>query len=474
MLMSDGRLILSDATPQYAFQTYNPQAGVNLIGAFASYGAIYKKQIWVYTVVRKRALSVKRLPLKVYDRDSAGRVENRDAPLARLLRNPNPNMSGTELWEWTSSTKDIFGEAMWVKVRMNGVPKYLVPLHPTNVHIRRSPDGELEYLYAPGVLSNAAALLVFPQSDVVHFRSYNPDTSVRGMSPLEPLRASLANEDAARRASLAFWANGGRPSGYLSHPGNLSDDALKRLREQWNDMHAGVDNFGKFAILEEGMKPEVLSLSAEDAQYIESRKLNREEVIAAYDMPPPSVHVLDHATFSNIVEQERSLYRDSMAPVCGGFEAVLEDQLVPDFAADGSQYPEFLMDEVLRGDFETRTMAEASAINNAINTPNEIRARNNLPPLDGGDVLYVNSALIPLGSAAVPPTSSDVVSRSVLGRASRAQTLDDIDIKALCDAAGAWHAAVADLFDKALADGASVQDFRTQLRDLLSTKELTP
>lgn len=472
MLMSDGRLILSDATPQFAFQTYQPTAGVSLIGAFSNYGEIYRKQQWVYTVIRKRALAVRRLPLKIYSREDDARSEQRDSPLATLLRKPNPNMSGAELWEWTSSTSDIFGEALWVKIRKpNGVPYALVPMHPTNVNIRRTPDGDLEYLYAPGVLNDAAALLVFPKEDVVHFRCYNPHTSVRGMSPLEPLRQTLVNEDAARRASTAVWSNGGRPSGYLSHPGTLSDPALERLRQQWNDMHAGVDNFGKFAILEEGMEPKVLSLSAEESQYIETRKLNREEVCGAYDMPPPVVHILDRATFSNIVEQMRSLYRDTMAPILGGFEAVMEDQLVPDFDVSGDLYPEFLMDEVLRGDFEQRVSSYAAAINGGWLSPNEVRAMENLPAEVGGEHPYINSALIPLNAAAIAPAEpSEVISRSLMGRLGTVAALPDIDLKTICASLTEQQATdVKALYDRC----GSVSEFRQGLRDLF-TKELNP
>jgi HK97 family phage portal protein len=102
------------------------------------------------------------------------------------------------------------------------------------------------------------------------------------------------------------------------------------------------------------MTPQKLSLSAEEAQYIETRKLNREEVCAVYDVPPPVVHILDRATFSNITEQMRSMYRDTMAPRLGLYESVLDTQLRPDFDPRGDLYAEFLMDEVLRGSFEQR------------------------------------------------------------------------------------------------------------------------
>jgi hypothetical protein len=143
------------------------------------------------------------------------------------------------------------------------------------------------------------------------------------------------------------------------------------------------------------MRPEVLSLSAEEAQYIEARRLNREEVIAAYDIPPPAVHDLTRATFSNITAQLRSIYRDTMAPVCAFLESELETQLRPDFGE--GMYAEFLLDGVLRGDFEDRADAYQKAINSGWQTPAEVRKLENLPFIEGSDRLFINSTMIPVG-----------------------------------------------------------------------------
>jgi HK97 family phage portal protein len=351
MIVSGGELVLSESTPTFGRSAFYPTSGIGLTNLFASYGAIYKAQLWVNVVVRKRANATRRLPLKVYSReDDEGRLEQRDSPYARLLQFPNPRMSASLLWEWTSSTYDIYGEAIWLKVRgRDRKPAQLWPVHPSNIATEivkgdraaefGVPEGSLLYLYFSGVIASSDPAFVIPESDVVHFKTYNPDSLVRGLSPIEPLRQTLVNEDAARRASSAFWSNGARPSGYLSHPGNLSRHRAEAAQGAVGGHSRGVDNFGKWAILEEGMKPEVLSLTAEESQYIESRKLNREEVCAEYDIPPPVVHILDRATFSNITEQMRSMYRDTMAPHLGGFESTMDFQLRPEFATDGRCMP---------------------------------------------------------------------------------------------------------------------------------------
>jgi HK97 family phage portal protein len=483
-IQSGGAMVLSEAHANLATSApYLAPEGLGLSGRFASFGRLYSKQLWVYTLVRKRALATRRLPLKVYRRTSEGRQEDRTSPYAELLRRPNRHHPASFLWEWTSSTLDIYGEAMWLKLRgRDGRPVELWPVHPTNVRIERVdgdqaqrwsvPKGSLLYVYGPGVISGSDPQYVIPARDVVHFKTYNPESTVRGLSPLEPLRATLINEDAARRASSAFWGNGARPSGYLSHPQRLSDGALQRLKAQWNDIHGGVDNYGKWAILEEGMEPKVLSLSAEEAQYIESRRLNREEVCAAYDVPPPVVHILDRATFSNITEQMRSMYRDTMAPHIGGLEATLDFQLRPDFVDDDSAYAEFLMDEVLRGTLEERAAAIQSAINSGQLTPNEGRALDNRPAMPGGDRLFINSTMVPIEQAdrsVAPPATTQARSLDTLwGRLGCVSSLDDIDPDTLTAGLNGHTELVRAAFAQAVADGVTVAEFRSRLRSELS------
>jgi HK97 family phage portal protein len=390
----------ADATPQFANSLYYPNNGMALTGnQYAAYGQIYKSSIWVAALVNKVAYAEARLPLKVYRRTDSGRTEQRDSPYSKLLRNPNRKHDPFFFWLWTRSTFEIYGEALWVKVRpAPGLPPTeLWPVHPSNVSTRREADGSLTYLYYAGAA--AAPVMAWPEWDVVHFKSYNPESQVRGMSRLEPLRSTILNENAAQRASQAWWSNGARPSMTLTHPGTLSPDALIRLKAQWDSNHSGVDNWAKTAILEEGMTPHVIPLSANEMQWIDARKLNREEACGIFDVPPPVVHILDRATFSNITEQMRSMYRDTMAPRLGMDESVLDTQLRPDFDPTGDLYAEFLLDEVLRGDFDARVKNYETAIRSGWLMPGEARTLENLP--DAGPdshKLYLNAATVPMGT----------------------------------------------------------------------------
>jgi len=400
---------LGDTTPQWGQQSYYSTPGLGLTDHYATYAALYRGQNWIATLVNKLAYNTARLPIPVYQRNADGSRVVSNGPYAQLLATPNPEHDPFFLWLWTASTFFVYGEAMWRKQRdANGVVRRIWPLHPTIVSAVRQVDGELTYfITSSGQLSSTE--LPIPASEIVHFRTYNPDNTVRGMSPLEPLRSTLQNEDAARRAQASFWRNGARPSMFLSTAGSLSDGAQRRLKAEAATLYGGVDNFGKVAVFEEGMQPHSLSLSAEEAQYVQTRNLNRDECCAALDVPPPAVHILDRATYSNIVEQMRSIYRDTMAPKLILFEAALDAQLRPDFAGP-EQFAKFDMDDVMRGTPEQRAIANAQLVGTGQRTPAELRASDDLPFVEGSDRLLVNAALVPLGvmDALAPATGTDV------------------------------------------------------------------
>lgn len=440
MFLSNGMVVtgqvdtLGDRTPIFADASYYGMAAMPLLNVYAAYAAIYREQLWVGTVIRKLAMATARMPFDVKIRlnDTDSRPEN--GPLTELLARPNPRMSGFKLWEWTSSTRDIYGEAFWLKLRdARGVVRELHPMHPTNVIVRRTPLGGIEYIYSSGT-RNVSMLPPIPEQDVVAFTTYNPENLMRGLSILESLRMTLLNEDAARRATASMWSKGARPGVILSTEGKLSDAAVQRLKKQFDAAHAGADNAGSTVVFEEGLKPTIVQLSSEEMQYIESRKLNREEVCSAYDVPPPVVHILDHATFSNITENLRSQYRDTMAPRFVNFESVIDHQLVPDFYSNRSVFTRFNMEEVLRGDFETKATASVAMRNAGLLTGNQGLAMFGYPRSEDPEMdrYYANAALVPLGAGSqqqvatdgtpIPtpmPHHADKRFRDVLGKAGR-------------------------------------------------------
>lgn len=390
---------LGEIVPQIANGYFYASDGLGLLNRFATYGALYRAQPAVSSLIDKVSNAAARLTLKVWDpTPSTGRTQDTTSPFARLLANPCTLMSTLNFYRWTFATYEVYGEAFWYKQRdTRGQLVNLIPMHPSRTAIRRDKLGNIEYVFTLGVASSG--ILVAPADDVVAFLRYNPETLMRGLSRMEPLRSTLQNEDAARRANASWWTKGARPSVILTHPNELSQPAMDRIKASYDARHAGADNMGGSTVLQEGMTATVVQLNAEEMQYIESRKLNREEACMVYDVPPPVIHILDHATFSNITEQMRSMYRDTMSPRLEDVESVIDYAIRPEFYDEGERVAAFDMDDVLRGDFETRADKAVTLRQSGIATGNQARELIGLPLSDDPemDKIYANAALVPLG-----------------------------------------------------------------------------
>ncbi|TFB96534.1 MULTISPECIES: phage portal protein [unclassified Cryobacterium] len=413
MIVSNGSVLgfapqaLGETTPTLSNGYFYADTGMFLANKFATYAALYSAQPVVTTLVDKIASSQARLKLKVWDEAPAtGKVEDTESDYAKLIASPCDQMSTFNFYRWTTSTYEVFGEAFWYKQRagkdMAGRPTgkvvNLLPMHPSRVAVHRDAAGQVEYIFTLGVAS--AGILHAPSNDVVAFLRYNPESLMRGLSRLEPLRSTLVNEDASRRATTSFWNKGARPGMIITHPGELSQNAKDRLKASSDARHGGADNVGSTMILDEGMTAAPVQLTNDEMQYIDSRKMNMQEGCMVYDVPPPVVHILDHATFSNITEQMRSMYRDTMTPRLEDFESVVDFALRPEFFPIGQRVARYDMTDVLRGDFETRADKAVTLRNSGIFTGNQALELVGHPMSDDPemDKLYANAALVQLGT----------------------------------------------------------------------------
>jgi HK97 family phage portal protein len=230
-----------------------------------------------------------------------------------------------------------------------------------------------------------------PAENMVIFNGYEPDDDRVGTSPLETLRLVLAEEVEAAQYRAQLWARGARAAMVITRPHDApdwEDGERNRFLRDWRAQYVGDGpNAGGTPLLEDGMTVAAVGVTPKEAQYVESRKLTREEVSALYHIPAPFIGILDHATFSNIAEQHIQLYVDVMGPWCDEMSQEVNAQVVPDFYPDGLTYCEFNIQEKLAGDFER----QATVIQSATGAPwllrSEARARFNLPFIEGTDVL---------------------------------------------------------------------------------------
>lgn len=371
------------------------------------YAALYRMQPNVRTCVDFLARNIAQLGLHVFRRvDETDRVRLRDHPLAVVLGQPLPaefKVTYYHLIESLMGDLGVYFNAFWLKVKVPNAPVGLLRIPPDLVTVKGKlfPTGyEINFNGSPKQIAS---------SEIVHFRGYNPEDPVNGLSPLETLRRVLAEEHSAGDYREHYWQNAARQAGIIERPAaapEWGETARARFKNEFETLYAGGDNSGKTAILEEGMTWKPGTFNAQESEYLAGRKLTREECARAYHIPLPMVGILDNATFSNIQEQHRNLYQDSLGPWLAMIEQDIMLQLLPEFGDPAGVYCEFNIAEKMQGSFKEQTESMQSAVGRPWMTADEARGRMNLPSMGGDAAQLVTPLNVLVGGQASPRDSA--------------------------------------------------------------------
>lgn len=415
-----------------------PTMAVQLSDALhADYATIWRNQAQVRTVVNFLARNIAQVGIHFFRRLSdVDRERLTGHDVSRLFARPNHAMTTYRLIQALVSDVAVYDVAYWVKVRSEGNLLGLVPVPPTRVRPVGdnwlSPDA-FEIRPARSVISNRSKVITLPADQVVHFRGYDPEGGWSGNSPMNALRSLLIEEFEANRQRQAMWRNGARQSSTITRPVDApawSREARERFVSSFRASYTGTGaDVGGVPILEDGMSLHSVGMDAQQAQYVESRKLTREEVCSAYFIPPPMIGILDHATFANIREQHRMLYQDTLGPWFEMISQEIELQVLPDFPDSADVYAEFNIAAKMAGSFEEQALAASTATGRPWMTANETRARFNLPQHDDGDGLVVPLNVLVGGQASprdsAPPKSVEAQRLDRPSHAVDPPTVDD-------------------------------------------------
>lgn len=422
IVMSAGQL--ESLTPVW-WPTYT-HGSMRMYGGYnRTYRALYREQPNVRVCVDFLARNIAQLGLHVFRRVSdTDRMRLRDHGLTRVLGRPLPaefKVTRYRLIEAVVSDLGIYFNAYWLKIRAEGAPLGLLRIPPELVTVK----GRLVITGYEVNLSGQTE--TFDPAAVVHFRGYNAENPVAGLSPLETLRRILAEEHAAGDYREHYWQNAARMGGIIERPAGApdwSDQARQRFKAEFEALYSGGDSSGKTAVLEEGMTWKAGTFNPQESEYLGGRKLTREECARAYHIPLPMVGILEHATFSNIKEQHKQLYQDSLGPWLAMIEGDIELQLLPEFGDTADVYCEFNIQEKLQGSFEDQIQALQSSVGRPWMTPDEARARFNMPSL-GGDAGRLATPLnVIIGGQASP---RDTAPTGQAGRLDMKAALQGID-----------------------------------------------
>jgi HK97 family phage portal protein len=360
----------------------------------------------VYSCVRILSEAVASLPLHVYKYNSDGGKEKAvKHPLYFLLHDePNPEMTSFVFRETLMTHLLLWGNA-YAQIIRNGKGEIiaLYPLMPNRMTVDRDEKGQLYYQYntskddAPTMKGSMVNL---KPSDVLHIPGLGFDGLV-GYSPIAMAKNAIGMAIACEEYGAKFFANGATPGGILEHPGTVKDP--QRVRESWTSAFGGSSNANKVAVLEEGMKYTPISISPEQAQFLETRKFQINEIARIFRVPPHMVGDLEKSSFSNIEQQSLEFVKYTLDLWVARWEQAIVRSL---FSTDEkTQYfVKFNVDGLLRGDYQSRMNGYAIGRQNGWMSANDIRELENLdriPEEEGGDLYLINGNMTKLKDAGI-------------------------------------------------------------------------
>lgn len=351
----------------------------------------------VFSAVRLLSESVASLPLILYRRVEVGGRDGRERavnhPLYNKLKvNPNPEQTSFEWREMQQQHLSLRGNGFsFIDWGRGGRVKNLFPLHPDRMDVRRKTDGSLVYEYRR--LSGKTEY--FAPDEILHLKGLSDD-GVKGLSPIEVAREAVGLSLATEDYGAKFFGNGTHIGAYIETDAPLTKDTAKNLKESLARDHGGLMNSHKIPIFDNGMKLQRLNMTAEDAQFLESRKFQIGEIARIFRVPPHKIYDLDRATFSNIEQQSIDFVTDSVMPWLVRWEQRLSKTLLKPSEQD-EYFFEFNMDALLRGETLARQEAFQIMMRNGAMNPNEWRAKENMNPRTdpGGEEYMQDRAMTP-------------------------------------------------------------------------------
>mgnify|MGYP000877094226 CR=1 FL=1 len=358
----------------------------------------------VYACVRILSETIASLPLHIYKYKDGGKEKALDHQLYCLLHDePNSEMTSFVFRETLMSHLLLWGNAYAQIIRDGrGNVLALYPLLPDRMTVDRTSTGELYYIYnrsaQDGSNIKGYGQIYLRSDEILHIPGLGFDGLV-GYSPIAMAKNAIGMSIATEEYGAKFFANGASPGGVLEHPGVVKDP--KRVRDSWNTVYQGSGNAHRVAVLEEGMKFQSIGIPPEQAQFLETRKFQINEIARIFRVPPHMLADLEKSSFSNIEQQSLEFVKYTLDPWVIRWEQSIQRAL---FSQEEKRkyFVKFNVDGLLRGDYQSRMSGYAVGRQNGWLSTNDIRELENLnsiPEELGGDLYLINGNMTKLADA---------------------------------------------------------------------------
>jgi len=352
----------------------------------------------VYACVRILSEAIAGLPLHVYRyKPDGGKERVPDHPLYYLLHDAvNEEMTSFVFRETLMSHLLLWGNA-FAQIIRNGRGQVigLYPLLPDRMQVDRAPTGELVYTYYRDPDERGkTGVITLRRDQVLHVPGLGYDGLI-GYSPIAMVRNSIGMSLAVEDFGAAFFANGANPGGLLEHPGVVKDP--ERLRQSWQAQFSGAGAH-RIAVLEDGLQFKQMSIAPDQAQFLETRKFQINDIARIFRVPPSMIGDLDRATYSNVEQMSLDFVKFTLNPwVCRWENSLQQCLLLPSERQE--LFIKLNLDGLLRGAYKERMDGYSIGIRNGIFSVNDVRTLEQMDLLsddEGGNIHFVNGAAIKL------------------------------------------------------------------------------
>jgi len=348
----------------------------------------------VYAAVRIIAETIASLPLNVYrEMPDGGKEKAKSNYLYPLLHNKPNSLMTSFTWREMLLAHLLHWGNHYSQIELDNSGRVigLWPLLPNQVEVKLK-NKKLYYVYS----NESGKQTVYASNEILHIPGLGFNGYV-GFSVIRMAREAIALGLAAEQFGSRFFGQGAQPGGIIEYPGQMTEEAYQRYKSDVNKKYGGLGNSHKIMVLEEGLKYHQTGIPPNDAQFLETRKFQIQEIARIFRVPPHMLADLERATFSNIEQQSIDFIIYTIRPWLVRIEQALNDKLIS--SKNNTNYIKFVVEGMLRGDAESRSSFYNSMFNLGAMSPNDIREKEEMNPVPGGDQRFVPLNMIPLEEA---------------------------------------------------------------------------
>ncbi len=356
---------------------------------------------WVYSCVNAIAEEVATLKLHLMRKTSNGIQEIDNHIAINLLHDVNSFMSSSELFLATQAHLELNGNALWYlpKGKIIQKPAEIWILDPSRFRVVKNQQTFVSgYVYQ----NERGESVPLEITEVIHFKRFNPLNRYRGMGTVQAAALAIDIDTYSSQWNRSFFYNSAIPSGVIETEKTLTDEQFNRIKSRWESQYRGVENAHKFAVLEDGLKYKLTSLTQKEMDFLEQRRFSRDEILGIFRVPKTVLGIVEDVNRANAEASEYVFARRVVKPRMQFIVDRLNEFYIPLFALDQKEYF-FTFDDPVPQNVELVLKRKQTGLAGmAWYTPNEVRKEEGKPPVSNGNQIYIPVNLMPMGAVEEP------------------------------------------------------------------------